>query len=163
MLFEGCDFLVLDQDFVTTRDSFLNLVESQAKVVQRIAGFKVMVYEAKLESDLWKFFIVSPKPNVVLCATDLGYLTEVLTRMGVKGHKRALPENLQEWKHVDTTAQFWAVRHYDKENAVEDTTSPLQGKQAAANVPDKQAIGITFTYNPNTKNKAKIIYLSTNE
>jgi hypothetical protein len=162
MMYEGCHVLVLGQEFSAARDSFIKLLETQAKEVQKLAGHRVMVFEQKLESDIWKIFIASPQPDVILCATDQGFLTEILNRINLKAKNRALPESLPEWKQVDTTAQFWAIRHYDKENALIDTTSPLHGKQAAANAPDNQAIGITLTYNPNGKNEARIKYLSGN-
>jgi hypothetical protein len=162
MQYEGCHVLIFGQDFAAVRASFIKSLETQAKEVQKIAGYQVMMFEQELESDGWTVFIVSPKPDVVLYATDQGFLTEVLNRMESKARNRALPESLPEWKQVDTTAQFWAVRHYDKENALRDTTSPLSGRQAAANVPDKQAIGITLTYNSNGKNEARINYLSGN-
>ena len=162
MKYEGCDVLVFGQGFAAVRSSFIKLLETQAKGIQKIAGHQVMIFEQRLEDNLWKVFIVSPKPDLVLCATDQSYLTEVLNRMGSKASNRALPENLPEWKQIDTTASFWAIRHYDRENAAKDTTSPVSGEQAAANVPDKQAIGITFTYNPNVKNEARIKYLSAN-
>jgi hypothetical protein len=162
MLFEGCDVLIFGQDFAKIRDSYFNSAESHATAVQKIAGFKVMVFEEKLENDLWEIFIVSPKPNILICATNQDYLTEVLNRMMLKGKKRAIPDDLPEWKQVDTKAQFWAIRHYDRQNAKRDTTSPLFGEQAAANVPDNQAIGITFSILPNSKNEARIRYLSTN-
>lgn len=162
MKYEGCHVLVFGQDFAGARNSFIKVLETQAKEVQKIAGHQVMVFEQKLERELWKIFVVSPKPDVVLCATDQSFLSDVLNRMESRGKSRALPESLPEWKQVETTARFWAVRHYDKENATRDTTSPLLGKQAAANAPDKQAIGITLTYNPNGNNEAKIKYLSAN-
>src|SRR5262245_54756373 len=162
MMYEGCHVLVFDQDFSAVRDSFIKLLETQAKEVQELASHQVMVFEQKLERDLWKIFITSPQPYVVLCATDQGYLNEMLNRISLKAKNRALPESLPEWKQVDTTAQFWAVRHYDKENALRDKTSPLHGKQAAANAPDNQAIGITLTYNPNREKEIRIIYLSGN-
>jgi hypothetical protein len=161
--YEGCQVLVFGQDFATARDSFIELLKTNANKVEKIAEYPVLVFEEKLESDLWKIFVVSPKPDLVLCATDQDFLTEMLNRMGSKAINRALPESLPEWKQVDTSAQFWAIRHYDKENALRDHTSPLYGKQAAANAPDMQAIGLTFTYNPKGNNEARIKYLSANK
>jgi hypothetical protein len=55
-----------------------------------------------------------PKPNIAVAATDRGYLEDVLARIDGKRGERALPDTLPEWKHVDTHAQFWVVRHYRK-------------------------------------------------
>ena len=161
--YEGCHILVFGEEFAATRSSFIESLESHAKGVQKIAGHEVTVFEEKWERDLWKVFIVSPNPNVLLCATDQGFLTDLLNRMESKGKGRALPESLPEWKQADTTAPFWAVRHYDKENAAKDPTSPLLGRQGAANAPDKQAIGITLAYNPKLNSNVIIKYLSANK
>ena len=159
MLYDGCHVFVFGQDFSSVRDSFIKQLEPQAKEVQTLAGHQVMVFEEMLEGDLWKIFIASPQPDVILCATDQSFLTETLNRINLKAKNRALPESLPEWKQVDTTAQFWAIRHYDKENALIDTTSPLHEK---ASTSDKQAVGVTLTYNPNGDNEARIKYLSGN-
>jgi hypothetical protein len=161
MMYEGCHVLVFGHDFGTARDSFIEQIKTHAKEVQKFAGHEVMMFEQKLESDIWKIYIASPQSDVILCATDRGFLTETLNRINSKAKQRALPESLPEWKQVDTTARFWAVRHYDKENALRDTTSPLHGKQAAANALDDQAIGITLTYNPNGDD-VRVKYLSGN-
>ena len=109
MRYEGCDILIFGQGFTVVRDSFIKLLETQATEVQKIGEYQVMMFEQKIEDDIWKVFIVSPKPNLVLCATDQSFLTDVLNRMESKAKSRAFPKNLLEWKQVDTTAQFWAV------------------------------------------------------
>jgi hypothetical protein len=79
------------------------------------------------------------------------------------GQKRALPEDLPEWKHVNTAAKFWAVRHYDKDDAQNDPSSPLRGEQKGANWPDKQAVGIVFDLDPSRSPVATLNYLSANK
>jgi hypothetical protein len=96
-----------------------------------------------------------------LIATDRDYLADVLNRMGRRANTRALPEELPEWKQVDTSAQFWAVRHYDKDGAKTDPTSPLSGLELAANNPDKQAIGLALSYRTQA-DELTIKYLSAN-
>jgi hypothetical protein len=136
-------------------------LEVSAKEVLKIGEFKVSVFEEKLEEDIWKFYLVSPKEDTFLLATDLSFITEVLSRMKVKQKIRALPESLREWKYVDTTAQYWAIRHYDINNADNDPTSPLAEELASANALDEHAIGIVSMFNPG---KAFIVrYLSSNE
>ena len=77
--------------------------------------------------------------------------------------RRALPDELPEWRQVDTHAKFWSVRHYDPADAVRDPSSPLAGKQRAANWPDAQAVGIVFEFDPGRFARAQVRYLSQNE
>jgi len=162
MLYEGCQIIILQQGLGPARDTIVREMTSNAKQVEVVAGQPVMAFEEKLEEDTWKFFVAIPVPNILIFATNQDFLTQVLKRMHQKGQKRALPEDLPEWKHVKTGAKFWAVRHYDKDDAQEDPSSPLSGKQMAANWPDTEAVGIVFNFDPNRSKAATIKYLSQN-
>src|SRR6266700_2260703 len=50
--------------------------------------------------------------QILICATDQGYLTEMLKRIDRPVTKRALPKELPEWKHVEMASRFWGIRHY---------------------------------------------------
>jgi hypothetical protein len=163
MLYEGCDIIILQEGLSPAPDVLIKQLRSKATQVQTIAGQQVMLFEERLEDDTWKFFVAIPAPNVLLCATNRDYLTQVLNRMQQKGQKRALPEDLPEWKHVNTAAKFWAVRHYDKDDAKLDPSSPLSGVQKGANWPDKQAVGIVFELDPSRSPVATLYYLSANQ
>lgn len=163
MLYEGCDIVVLEQGLGAARDTLLSQMASQAKTVETIAGQKVMLFEEEREADIWTVFVCLPRPNVLLCATNRYFLTQVLNRMHQRGKARALPENLPEWKQVNTRARFWAVRHYDKADASEDPSSPLSGELNAANWPDTKALGIVFDFDPRRSNPAIVRYLSENK
>ena len=65
---------------------------------------------------------------------------------------------MPEWKHVDTHAQFWAVRHYRKAGAERDPSSP--SNRGWGETPDPQAIGLTFSFSPDRSKTATITYLS---
>jgi hypothetical protein len=84
----------------------------------------------------------------------------VIRRDGKHG-ERALPDSLPEWKHVNTGAQFWAVRHYRKRGTETDPTSPFNG--AWGKTSDPQAIGLTFHFDPDQSKTATITYLSGDE
>jgi hypothetical protein len=136
---------------------------SQAKGFHNLEGHRIAEFEEKLEDDTWKFLVSMPAPNVLLCATSQEFLAQVLNRIAHRGAKRALPETLPEWKHINTEARFWAVRHYAASDAKSDPTSPLSGKRLAANWPDAQAIGIVFDFDPARSKVATIRYLSRSE
>jgi len=133
----------------------------QEKAVKNIelAGERVAVFTEKHESDKWSFFVSHPQPGVLICATNQDFLEETLKRMGRKPDRRALPADLPEWKQVDINAHVWAIRHYRKESAENDPSSPLRPK-AAANVPDPDAIGLVFWYRPEIDKLIRVRYLS---
>jgi hypothetical protein len=72
---------------------------------------------------------------------------------------RALPQDLSEWKHVETNAPVWGVRHYQKQGAQLDPNSSLLG-QNSANIPDANAVGVTFSFAPTAERTATVNYLS---
>jgi hypothetical protein len=48
---------------------------------------------------------------------------------------------------VNTRAEFWGLRHYDKGQATEDPTSPFGGEKTANN-PNQEAIGLVYESDP---------------
>ena len=68
---------------------------------------------------------------------------------------------LTEWKYVNINAPVWGVRHYQKQGAELDPSSPLAGRKAA-NIPDENAVGIAFSFAPVTERKATVDYFSSN-
>jgi hypothetical protein len=94
---------------------------------------------------------------VFIYATDKVFLEQTLKRIDKKPVKRAFPTDLPEWKHVDVTAGAWAIRHYRKEFAKDDPTSPL-GDGGIFFGPDSDAIGIVFWYD--AKRNARMRYLT---
>jgi hypothetical protein len=122
-------------------------------------GIRIAVFEEKSENDTWTTFVGFPRTNVAVVATNLDYLVALLDRMrGTRGN-RALPPNLSEWKHVNTKAPVWGVRHYQKQGAELDPSSPLLGLNSA-NVPDMNAVGVAFSFAPAVRT-ATVDYFST--
>jgi hypothetical protein len=139
--YEGCQVIVFQRDLGAAGDSLKKALASASKTTQEIAGHEVFSLEEKFEKDVWTFFFTQPLPNVLVCATDQGFLGEVLARMDRPEGKRALPKDLPEWKHVDTTARFWAIRHFDLD-------SPL--------AIDPEGVGLVFTFNPGEGPEEKV-------
>jgi hypothetical protein len=96
---------------------------------------------------------------VVLVSTNKQYLVEMMARMRGTQGQRALPDDLREWAYVNKRAQFWGLRHYDKQQSKYDPTSPFGGKKSA-NFPDEKAIGMTYECNPRTERLATVTYLT---
>ena len=136
---EGCLILILEKDLAQ------NALSSSAgpKITQEtLAGYSVLVAQDDEDTVL----TAQPLPNIVIIATDRNYLAEVLARMAGRSGRRALPSSLAEWSHVDTSARFWAVRHFDRTQADQDPSSPFRPDLEADR--DEQAVGVTFSLEP---------------
>jgi hypothetical protein len=81
-------------------------------------------------------------PDVLVHATNLDYLTEVLARIATRADTRAFPDEIPEWGWVDTRSSFFALRHYRREHVQEDPTSPFRKNKAGATL-DADAVGVT--------------------
>jgi hypothetical protein len=159
-MFDGCEIIEFKGE--PGRDSeTLKRLEKLAKRKEILNGVEVFVLEEKIEEDIWTAFVASPGPNLFLAATNADYLKEVLNRRSYRGETRALPDSLPEWKYVDRSAPFWAVRHFDPQNASQDPTSPFGGRKAA-NIPDEQAVGVAFSFSAVADKTPAITYLSAN-
>jgi len=160
--YQGCDIAVFASDIALGVDAFLKHSSDAVLRTERIEGQQVSLFQEKLEEDTWTTFVAFPKPNIAVAATNEEYLREVLARINGKRGERALPDSLPEWKYVDTYAQFWALRHYDKKGASTDPTSPLAGQNSSV-IADDNAIGLTFYFDPHKSKTATIVYLSGDE
>lgn len=155
--YEGCNILVFGQDLGATREMLKKAMAANATKTQQILGNDVYSFQEKVEDDLWRFFISLPKPNIIICATDQAYMEELLRRMQKRAATRAFPADLTEWKHLDTSVRFWAVRHFGMGNRLAENRTLL----------DPKAIGLTFSYDPGSKDikkkLPKVVYLSSSE
>ncbi|SRR6266480_61294 len=157
--FEGCALAVFKDDLGDRRDAFMKEAAHVAVRMEEIEGQKVAVFEEPSEQDIWTIFVTFPQEGVVLAATDKRFLQEMLARMRGAEGERALHDTLPEWKYVNKQAQFWGLRHFDKRQANMDPTSPFGGRKSA-NIPDDEAIGLTYQCDPSKERKATLTYLS---
>jgi hypothetical protein len=156
--YEGCEIVVFEESAGTLVRAAMQSLQSRADRRTQLGGIAVACFQNQEHQDTWPVYFAQPEPNILLCATHEGYLKEVLGRMRGTVTGRALPPDLAEWKHVDTGARAWGIRHYSRTESAGDPTSPLHG-QAAANLPDSDAIGFTFSCNPNQAS-AHLCYLT---
>jgi len=159
MPYQGAHILQFDLAADGALQKAFRICQQKADKNIELAGERVAVFIEKHESDKWSFFVSRPQPGVLICATNQAFLEETLKRIGRKPDRRALPADLPEWKQVDINAHVWAIRHYRKESAENDPSSPLRPK-AAANVPDPDAIGLVFWYRPEIDKLIRVRYLS---
>jgi hypothetical protein len=161
MRYEGCLVMVFIPTVLLDGAAFMRAAANSAVRFEEHNGTRVAVFEEKSEDDTWNTFVGFPRSNVAVVATNLDYLVGLLNRMRGTSGTRAFPPNLSELKHVDTNAPVWGVRHYQKQGAELDPSSPLLG-QNAANVPDANAVGVTFSFARAAERTAKVDYFSTN-
>jgi len=159
MRYEGCLIMVFIPTVSLDGAAFMRAAANSAVRFEERNGTKVAVFEEKSEDDTWTTFVGFPRSNVAVVATNLDYLVALLNRMRGAPGTRALPQDLSEWKHVATSAPVWGVRHYRKQGAELDPSSPLLGRNAA-NIPDANAVGVTFSFAPAAERTATVDYFS---
>ena len=156
--YEGAAIVIFDSGAVYNSVELLQALRSSAMRSEEIEGAHVLVFQQKLEEDLWTQFVAFPEKGVLIVATDRGYLEEVLARRSAV-QRAALPDSLPEWKFVDRTEAYWGIRHYDKSQAQSDPSSPFGG-QKGANFPDELAIGMGFSVSSTNSRRIVLTYLS---
>jgi hypothetical protein len=159
MRYEGCLIVIFTPTVSLDGAAFMKAAAGSAVRFEVSNGIRIAVFEEKLEDDTWTTFVAFPRGNVALVATNRDYLAALLDRMRGAPRTRALPPALSEWKHVETNAPVWGMRHYQKQGAALDPTSPLPG-QSSANIPDADAVGVTFSFAPSSQLAATVDYLS---
>jgi len=161
MRYEGCLIMVFAAGVSLDEAAFMKAAADSAVRLEEDSRTRIAVFEEQSENDTWTTFVGFPRSNVAVVATNLDYLVALLDRMREARGTRALPRDLSEWKHLETNAPVWGLRHYQKQGAELDPSSPLQG-QNAANIPDTNAVGVTFSFGPAEKQTATVDYLSAN-
>jgi hypothetical protein len=160
--FEGCSIAVFARDVSDRTAPFLTDSAKAALPPEQIEDQKVAVFQQQWESEIWTILVVFPKPNLALACSSREYLREVLVRMrGARG-AMALPDQLPEWKYIDTHARFWGFRHFDKTQTKDDPAPPFSGDEGA-DARDDKATGITFRFDPNKSRTATVTYFSTDK
>jgi len=159
MPYEGCDIVVFVGDVSSLGDAFMRDSKNVGTKFEEVEGQRVAVFQEKLEEDVWTTLVAFPRPNVLVVATSRDYLRDVLARIRGATGPKALPDELPEWKYVNTRARCWALRHYDKSQADLDPSSPI-GAEKFADFPNDKAIGLVFNFDPVPGRGTTITYLS---
>lgn len=114
MLYDGCGLVRLRPLQGENGAALRTRLARGAKKTIVIGGHQTSVFEEKREHDLWRVYVVVPRDNLVIMATQRAFLETVLARMAQKTTRnRAFPSSWNGWKLVDTSAPFWAVRRLD--------------------------------------------------
>jgi hypothetical protein len=138
---EGAMILFFEKPLGASGNGMMAELEKTAETVEQIAGLKVVLFRDKLEDDILSSYITIPRADILVIATNRGYLEEMLGRRQARAGARALPPDLPEWRWVDASAPFWALRHYRRDNPGKDPTSPFRTDRSG-NAFDADAIGV---------------------
>ena len=139
---EGAMILYFEKPLGTSGARMMAELEKTAEKVENMGGVKVILFRDRLEDDIHSSYVAIPQPDTLVIATNRGYLEELLGRRETRAGARAMPQDLPEWQWIDTTAPFWALRHYQRDNVDKDPTSPFR-KNASWSVFDVDAVGVT--------------------
>lgn len=98
-----------------------------------------------------RYWIASPKGNVLVVATTRDVLAETLRKVS-SPDQNAFPTTLKEWEHLTGRMPTWGMRHYPSERTPEDM-SDLRGPKGESRIS-----GFTFEIDPKA-DKAKLTFL----
>lgn len=161
--YEGCTIARLAESHQGVCKALMDSIKSTANEVTRMGESEVLVLKEKLEEDEWTFFLTSPVPGVLLCATQRQYIETVMERMKTPKNPRALEGDLPEWKYVDLDAPVWALRHFNeaKVKSLPAEVDPIfleRGDDRS----DRQVRGIVLNLRNEDKQPSQLHYLSGN-
>ena len=123
-------------------------------------GIKVSVFDTKMPMQESRIWACIPQKDVIIFATDRGYLETLLQRIGSRSSTRALPATLQEWNYINKSHSVWGMRHYDSNDVSSDPTSPL-AKQVGLFIQDEGAVGMAFGIDRG-KNAYGVVHVTSN-
>jgi hypothetical protein len=142
MRYEGALIFLFETPLGEIGNRLMTDLGKIALKVDEIEGLTVAEFHDTLESDVWTSYITIPRSDVLVVAWNRVYLDQLLRRRAARTGARALPSGLPEWAWLDTSAPFWAVRHYRHDDVNEDPTSPF-AKTRAGDALDTAAVGVT--------------------
>jgi hypothetical protein len=101
---------VFEKELGDVSEEWTRGLREGAKEVRESAGHEVFV----LGPEEFEAYLAVLDPNTILCAFCYQYLCELLDRARAPSPKRALPDSLPAWKHVDPAAPYWMLRQIPK-------------------------------------------------
>lgn len=169
---QGADVTVFARDSNKAPEQLLTILASRSQYRTLIEGVEVLVFdEVPTTIDQCEAtYICSPCKGTLVIAYNLHYLEQMLARLGKEPNDRALPPDLVEWKHVDATAEGWAIRHYDLSHNPFDrstllVTADTVGKDcdinSAGGLLDSTAVGVVVHFKGD--GSASLKYLTPNK
>lgn len=118
--------------------------------VENIEGNRVVrLHDGDGPGDL--LYLVRPKLNILILATNLDFLRTMLRRMSQPASSRTPLLNLPVWKYVDANAPVWGIRH----GRITYQNVPLRPNS----VPKDDPAGIAFFYHERPEESLSLRWL----
>lgn len=164
MPFEGCRIFVFRERLDKAGATLLKSFRDHTVEAEEISGFKVLRLKAQEEDGDFIFYVSIPKPNVLLVATDLAYLRELLLRLDTKAEEKTGVRHTmkQDWQWIDRKSDIWAIRHFDTKNAKLDPSNPVTDVLRPGVGSNPSAISFAFSFEERTS-MTKLSYRSGDE
>lgn len=116
---QSADILVLGEESVNIACAVFEDCRSRAVSREIFEGIEVLTFTkspftfAIMRGERLQY-LCNPCDGVLISSHHFGFLREIIMRMKDTNTELALPDELEEWKVVDTNADIWLVRHYDR-------------------------------------------------
>jgi hypothetical protein len=108
--FETCQIIILKEAAGEASQVAMQAIRHSASKKIDLQDSPVSVYELKDRFGARSYY-AEPKPGILLFATYLERVQEVLKRMDRKDTPRALPKHLSEWQQLNAESRLWAIWH----------------------------------------------------
>jgi hypothetical protein len=108
--YAGCHVLVFQQWDGPARGAVTHSLQAATETTCKIGEDTVFVFKEENEQGIRTTYLMQPQDDVLLCATDLDFLKEMLIRKNKHAKVEAAATRLEGWKELVGTARFWALR-----------------------------------------------------
>ena len=138
-----------------------------------VQGVSVVDHHVEADNDERVLSLAMLNNNILIVTTDVDYLNSILANAKKEVDVPGIPSTWEEWKHLDTRASIWGIRHFSRNKNNKDPTSPFYKNRDMSdvlnrrpegfewNVPDPDAIGFTFSFDQERKGEPCVVnYLS---
>ena len=174
---EACQVLVFDKPLGAIGDQLMDRFRADALGCEQLVNQEVLRFEEATEFGTASFMVSRPSPQILLVSSHKGYLRTVLERLSNTAPREKWWQTLPEWTHISPQAPYWWMRHFSRENAQADKSSPFVFGELSSDdalwlhvdpgqgtggweAPDAKAIGLAFSYFPTDGNTLKFRYLT---
>lgn len=144
--FDGCSILLVDKSSPVSSSQMLAFARVNCSSKTLVQGVELLCFQRQMEDDLLPFYFCSPQKDVVLWATDLGYLTAVLQRSKNGEPQAALLKPLL-WKAIPRSATLFVLRDTTKAKGDSAEIANTIGDPAVDSLySDRKPIGYAASY-----------------
>lgn len=140
--FEGCQLILFEN---AVPDVGVRPARGETIGVEIIENNRIVRVDTKWggRDDPVSVYYAKPRSTVLIAATNVDFLRTMLQRMAKPTGPRSPLLDFPEWKHVDTRAPVWGIRH--RRTATRPFYLLVKGNDGPT---VSQLVGMTFSYQP---------------